>query len=125
MFDDARLCTRRHNSPFGEFQTPLSTGQLLTNISVTDILAIPFYRVDTGECGGGKRISCGYRLGGSYSIYSRCRFSLVTFVGETEESRLRNVYAQCRALLFAADEDFGMVPLEFPPVAQNSNRQQR
>src|SRR5271157_1600379 len=36
----------------------------------------------------------------------------VEFLGELDESRLRNVYAQCRALLFAADEDFGMVPLE-------------
>ena len=36
----------------------------------------------------------------------------VEFLGEVDESRLRNVYAQCRALLFAADEDFGMVSLE-------------
>ena len=34
------------------------------------------------------------------------------FLGEVDESQLRNVYAHCRALLFAADEDFGMVPLE-------------
>jgi glycosyltransferase involved in cell wall biosynthesis len=36
----------------------------------------------------------------------------VEFLGEVNESQLRNLYAQCRALLFAADEDFGMVPLE-------------
>jgi glycosyltransferase involved in cell wall biosynthesis len=36
----------------------------------------------------------------------------VEFLGEVDEGRLRSVYAQCRALLFAADEDFGMVPLE-------------
>jgi glycosyltransferase involved in cell wall biosynthesis len=36
----------------------------------------------------------------------------VEFLGEVNESELRNIYAQCRALLFAADEDFGMVPLE-------------
>lgn len=36
----------------------------------------------------------------------------VEFLGEVDESQLRTVYAQCRALLFAADEDFGMVPLE-------------
>jgi glycosyltransferase involved in cell wall biosynthesis len=36
----------------------------------------------------------------------------VEFLGQVDEARLRNVYAQCRALLFAADEDFGMVPLE-------------
>jgi glycosyltransferase involved in cell wall biosynthesis len=36
----------------------------------------------------------------------------VEFLGEVDEARLRNIYAECRALLFAADEDFGMVPLE-------------
>ena len=36
----------------------------------------------------------------------------VEFLGQVDEAQLRNVYAQCRALLFAADEDFGMVPLE-------------
>ncbi len=36
----------------------------------------------------------------------------IEFLGEVDEAQLRNVYAQCRALLFAADEDFGMVPLE-------------
>jgi glycosyltransferase involved in cell wall biosynthesis len=36
----------------------------------------------------------------------------IDFLGEVDESELRNVYAHCRALVFAADEDFGMVPLE-------------
>lgn len=36
----------------------------------------------------------------------------VEFLGEVDEVELRSVYARCRALLFAADEDFGMVPLE-------------
>ncbi len=36
----------------------------------------------------------------------------VEFVGETTDEQLREIYARCRALLFAADEDFGMVPLE-------------
>src|SRR5262249_15373623 len=36
----------------------------------------------------------------------------VEFLGEVDESQLRTLYAQCRALLFAADEDCGMVPLE-------------
>jgi glycosyltransferase involved in cell wall biosynthesis len=36
----------------------------------------------------------------------------IQFVGEVDEQTLRNSYAHCRALLFAADEDFGMVPLE-------------
>ena len=36
----------------------------------------------------------------------------VAFLGELDDSALRKVYARCRALLFAADEDFGMVALE-------------
>ena len=36
----------------------------------------------------------------------------VRFLGEVSEVELRNIYAHCRALLFAADEDFGMVALE-------------
>lgn len=35
-----------------------------------------------------------------------------TFLGELPTERLWEEYACCRALLFAADEDFGMVPLE-------------
>jgi glycosyltransferase involved in cell wall biosynthesis len=37
---------------------------------------------------------------------------LVRFLGELETQALWQEYAHCRALLFAADEDFGMVPLE-------------
>ena len=36
----------------------------------------------------------------------------VTFLGELPTEDLWAEYARCRALLFAADEDFGMVPLE-------------
>ena len=36
----------------------------------------------------------------------------IEFLGEVDEAQLRDLYARCRALLFAADEDFGMVPLE-------------
>jgi glycosyltransferase involved in cell wall biosynthesis len=36
----------------------------------------------------------------------------VEFLGAVAESELSGLYAQCRALLFAADEDFGIVPLE-------------
>jgi glycosyltransferase involved in cell wall biosynthesis len=34
------------------------------------------------------------------------------FLGELTDEQLWQRYAECRALLFAADEDFGMVPLE-------------
>src|ERR1700730_15469056 len=36
----------------------------------------------------------------------------IEFLGELSDMELISVYANCRALLFAADEDFGMVPLE-------------
>ncbi len=36
----------------------------------------------------------------------------VQFLGQLDDSALRDVYAKARALLFAADEDFGLVPLE-------------
>jgi glycosyltransferase involved in cell wall biosynthesis len=36
----------------------------------------------------------------------------ITFLGEMTTEALWKEYANCRALLFAADEDFGMVPLE-------------
>jgi glycosyltransferase involved in cell wall biosynthesis len=36
----------------------------------------------------------------------------IQFLGHLADDALWQEYAQCRALLFAADEDFGMVPLE-------------
>ena len=36
----------------------------------------------------------------------------VTFLGHLHREQLWQEYSRCRALLFAADEDFGMVPLE-------------
>jgi len=36
----------------------------------------------------------------------------VEFAGRVSETGLQNLYANCRALLFAADEDFGIVPVE-------------
>lgn len=36
----------------------------------------------------------------------------IEFMGELSNEELWREYARCRALLFAADEDFGMVPLE-------------
>ena len=42
----------------------------------------------------------------------RASGSGVEFTGELSDDALWQHYAECRALLFAADEDFGMVPLE-------------
>jgi len=36
----------------------------------------------------------------------------IEFAGEVSTANLWREFAQCRALLFAADEDFGMIPLE-------------
>lgn len=36
----------------------------------------------------------------------------IEFLGEVNDLMLRDLYAGCRAFLFAADEDFGLVPLE-------------
>jgi glycosyltransferase involved in cell wall biosynthesis len=36
----------------------------------------------------------------------------VTFLGELGDAQLREQYAQCRALLFPGEEDFGIVPVE-------------
>ena len=36
----------------------------------------------------------------------------VSFLGKLSQDELWDEYSRCRALLFAADEDFGMVPLE-------------
>lgn len=36
----------------------------------------------------------------------------IEFLGRLPDDKLRNIYAECRALLFAANEDFGIVPVE-------------
>lgn len=36
----------------------------------------------------------------------------IEFVGRVPDDQLRALYANCRALLFAADDDFGIVPVE-------------
>jgi glycosyltransferase involved in cell wall biosynthesis len=36
----------------------------------------------------------------------------VQFLGEVDDARLETEYRSCRALLFTADEDFGLVPVE-------------
>ena len=36
----------------------------------------------------------------------------IEFLGRVDDAELRRNYAGCRALLFAADEDFGIVPVE-------------
>ena len=35
-----------------------------------------------------------------------------TFLGKVSDEEMKNLYANCRALLFPSDEDFGLVPVE-------------
>ncbi len=45
-------------------------------------------------------------------LKARAGSAELRFLGELSTEALWQEYAECRALLFAADEDFGMVPLE-------------
>ncbi len=55
-------------------------------------------------------------IGDYYLTVSRLvdykRTDRVTFLGELSDAQLHEQYAQCRALLFPGEEDFGMVPVE-------------
>jgi glycosyltransferase involved in cell wall biosynthesis len=75
---------------------------------------VPYKRIDVviGACGkvGRKLVIVGD--GPEMRRLKKISPRNVEFLGEVSESRLGNLYAHCRALLFAADEDFGMVSLE-------------
>ena len=61
------------------------------------------------------RLGRGLQIAGAGPEESRLRRlagSGVEFLGQLSDEALWQEYSQCRALLFAADEDFGMVPLE-------------
>ena len=65
-----------------------------------------------GAC---KRLNRPLRIAGTGPEEGRLRRLAgqdVAFLGELPTEALWEQYARCRALLFAADEDFGMVPLE-------------
>lgn len=63
-----------------------------------------------------KRLGRPLRIAGSGPEETRLRRMAaggeVEFLGQLSTDELWQQYAECRALLFAADEDFGMVPLE-------------
>lgn len=85
----------------------------------------PGYYLHVGELVGYKRVdlaiaACarlGRRLvvvgdGPDAAALHRMAGPEVVFVGRVSNAELRRYYAHCRALLFPAEEDFGIVPLE-------------
>jgi glycosyltransferase involved in cell wall biosynthesis len=50
--------------------------------------------------------------GEQYAALKRTAGPTVTLLGWADDSTLRDYYARCRALIFIADEDFGIVPVE-------------
>ena len=46
------------------------------------------------------------------ATYVLSQVTSIEFLGQVENEVLWSEYARCRALLFAAEEDFGMVPVE-------------
>ncbi len=75
---------------------------------------VPYKRTDLAVLAC-KRLGRKLRIVGSGPEMERLRRlagSETEFLGELSTEALFQQYSQCRALLFAADEDFGMVPLE-------------
>jgi glycosyltransferase involved in cell wall biosynthesis len=75
---------------------------------------VPYKRVDLviEAC---KRLGRRLRIvgmGPEYRKLRRLAGPSVEFVGKLEEQSLHESYARCRALLFPAEEDFGIVPVE-------------
>lgn len=75
---------------------------------------VPYKRVDLAidAC---NRLKRRLRVVGSGPEFRRLRKvagSTIEFVGKLDDYSLRENYARCRALLFPAEEDFGIVPVE-------------
>lgn len=75
---------------------------------------VPYKRVDLAieAC---NRLGRRLRIAGTGPEYGRLRKLAgpgIEFVGRLDDQALRESYARCRALLFPAEEDFGIVPVE-------------
>jgi glycosyltransferase involved in cell wall biosynthesis len=81
----------------------LAVGELV-DYKRTDILVEAFARMKKHlvVIGGGKALSSLRARGGAH----------VHFLGRADFATLKQHYADCRALVFAPEEDFGIVPLE-------------
>jgi glycosyltransferase involved in cell wall biosynthesis len=75
---------------------------------------VPYKRVDLAikAC---NRLGRRLRVAGTGPEYKRLRKlagPTIEFLGRVDEASLHEAYARCRALLFPAEEDFGIVPVE-------------
>jgi glycosyltransferase involved in cell wall biosynthesis len=75
---------------------------------------VPYKRIDLAieAC---NRLGRRLRVAGTGPEYKRLRKlagPTIEFVGKLDENSLGECYARCRALLFPAEEDFGLVPVE-------------
>ncbi len=46
------------------------------------------------------------------SALEKCAGNMIQFTGRVSDDQLKKLYANCRALIFPSDEDFGLVPVE-------------
>lgn len=75
---------------------------------------VPYKRVDLAIAAC-NRLGRRLRIAGTGPEYARLRKLAgpgIEFVGRLDDQSLRDSYARCRALLFPAEEDFGIVPVE-------------
>lgn len=75
---------------------------------------VPYKRVDLAIAAC-NRLGRRLRIAGTGPEYGRLRKLAgpgIEFVGRLDDQSLRESYARCRALLFPAEEDFGIVPVE-------------
>jgi glycosyltransferase involved in cell wall biosynthesis len=75
---------------------------------------VPYKRVDLAIAAC-NRLGRRLRIAGTGPEYGRLRKLAgprIEFLGGLDDQALRENYAQCRALLFPAEEDFGIVPVE-------------
>lgn len=75
---------------------------------------VDYKRVDLaiGACNQLKRRLRIIGKGDQYQSLRRLSGPTVEFLGHADDATLRDNYAHCRALLFPAEEDFGIVPVE-------------
>jgi glycosyltransferase involved in cell wall biosynthesis len=75
---------------------------------------VPYKRIDLAveACNRlGRRLLI-VGVGPEYKRLRKLAGPTIQFLGKVEDFALRDIYAHCRALLFPAEEDFGIVPVE-------------
>lgn len=95
----------------------VSAGHIASNVGDHYLVVsrlVPYKRVDLAieAC---NRLQRPLRIVGSgpeYKALRKMSGPTIKFLGRLDEQSLRENYAQCRALLFPGEEDFGIVPVE-------------